>query len=86
MSKPEDTDIHCPDGIIFGSVAKIILEHRSLRAIISLCRNMEETQDKLRLPHHVISIQSFDLTFAYHVNRFNAIKSSPRRIETLEAL
>ncbi len=25
-----------------GSVAKIILEHRSLRATISLCRNLEE--------------------------------------------
>jgi hypothetical protein len=47
---------------------------------------MEEALDKLRLTHHVISVQSFDLSCPHHVAGFYLFERSLHPIETLDAL
>ena len=53
---------------------------------ISLCSDLEEVFDELRLAHRVISVYSFDLPFPYHVHGFNALQRSFSRVKPLEAL
>lgn len=53
---------------------------------ISLCGEMEEALDKLRLGHRSMHTSSIDLTFAYHVHSFNAFQSSFNCMETLEGI
>jgi cellulose biosynthesis protein BcsQ len=84
--------IDCPPslGVVVTQALRQCCKHyfRSQRFLLQhcLCRKMEEALDKLRMAHHVISVQSFDLTLPQHIHSFNPFERSFRRIKTLEAL
>jgi hypothetical protein len=49
---------------------KIFLAHKGTSVSFS-GSNLKEVLDKLRLAHHVISVQSFDLTLPHHIHGLN---------------
>ena len=51
-----------------------------------LSGDAEEARDELRLPYRVPPAQPFNLTLSQHVQRFNALERSLRRVKPLEAL
>jgi len=74
-------------------------ERRKLAALqkISLRRGMsssarrsgselKERSDELRVSHRITSANSFDLTFAYHVDGINTFQSSFRSMKPLEGI
>jgi hypothetical protein len=69
-----------------GTVAKIILRHESSSSAFRSRSDPKQTLDELRLAHHVVSVQSFNLTFPYHVHSFNPFECSFRCMETLKGL
>src|SRR4051812_33072562 len=59
-----------------GSVAKIDYRPRRLLASPTLCGNLEEALNKLRLSYSITSIKSLHLPFAHHVNGFDPLQCS----------
>ena len=68
-----------------GCVAKISLRRGMSSSARRSCGKLKQRRDELRLSHRITSTQSFDLTFAYHVQGFDAFEGSFRSVEPLEA-
>src|SRR3712207_1866 len=71
---------------IQGCVARNNLRQAEVVNEPHLRSHLEEAHDELRLPLSVSAVQSFDLPFMYHVERFNAFECSLGGVERAETL